>query len=164
MDEPRPSLRSLRSAVREVAAAGQEFFTARQLFAHSAERGDGWSYETLRELLTREARTSGGCVTRVRVGVYRLRQPDDAGACATRAADAVLGALRTLADSGCAAATRREVTATVRAAGVPYSERSVSAALLELQHRLPPAVRPCPGHRYALCTGEEDGIHARRAG
>ena len=106
--------------------------TLQQLLNHTAVAG--YASVTVREAVAEHARAGDGCLTRLRMGVFRLRQEGDARGVVTRLASSwVLEALTTLSGSVGRPVTRREVERQLVALGPRYSTRAVCKALADLR-------------------------------
>ena len=92
-----------------------------------------------------------GLLTRVQVGVFRLRVPGEQLTEGRRVArDWVLDALVALHEAGLAPVTRREVEAELATGGVRCSERAVNKGLTDLVRDPTSGVAMTVDQRYRL--------------
>ncbi len=122
-----------------------------ELIDHVAASGGSYTGVTLRDVIQNEASHPAGLLTRVQVGVFRLRVPGEQLTEGRRVArDWVLDALVALHEAGLAPVTRREVEAELATRGLRYSERAVNKGLTDLVRDPTSGVAMTVDQRYRL--------------
>lgn len=122
-----------------------------QLVDHVLDGRVQYSRTSLTEAINDHARDADGVLTRLHVGLFRLRRPTDQTSGGKRVArDWVLVALHVLVERVGRSVTRSEVERELATMGLRYSQRAVNKGLTDLVRDPRTAVTMTVGQRYRL--------------